>query len=311
MSKRLLEFDLLKLIAIFLVLWGHCTQYFLTSPDHCQEPVYRVIYTFHMPLFIMMSGFFAVSSLGKSFRPFLLSKTLQLILPWLSWGSLFYVFLVLLSATDSSYGSHLDHSLWFLKCLFACYLIFYVTFRFCRKIPVAVVVSLAIAFFFPDRYVQTLYPYFLVGALLNHLYDRFVAHVHLIGGVSLVLFAVLSVFNKTDVYWSRTLMSTLLALSGSLSCFAIVSALSGFIRQSALCQFLAKWGQYTLGVYILQSFLLEKLLAQYICLDQLSPVFANLVVNPALSVGLLIICVYISKAVLMNKYSALVFFGKR
>ena len=74
-KTRLLHLDLLKLFAIFLVLWGHSTQYFFTS-NFIEEPVFRVIYRVHMPLFIMISGYFAVNSIKKGFKDFLSGKVI-------------------------------------------------------------------------------------------------------------------------------------------------------------------------------------------------------------------------------------------
>lgn len=54
---RMQSMDLLKFLAIFLVLWGHAEQYLL-SCDYAERAVYRHIYSFHMPLFMMISGFF-------------------------------------------------------------------------------------------------------------------------------------------------------------------------------------------------------------------------------------------------------------
>ena len=309
--KRLLEFDVIKLLAIFLVLWGHCTQYFLTAENHVDEPVYRIIYTFHMPLFIMVSGFFASSSLKKQLKPFLINKVLQLLLPCLSWGSLFYLILLTISTPERSYGSFLDHNLWFLKCLFACYVIYYIVFRTCKKFYVAAVLSLGIALVIPDRYIQTLFPYFLMGILLQRYYDLFSKYLYPITLVSLALFIGLSCYNTTDVYWSRTPLSFTLGATGAFSFIGLIHILKSKIGDAPLFQRLANLGQYTLGVYILQSFILEKLMPRYINFDAYPPEVVNLAIHPLLSLILLIICILITQLVYKNRYTALVFFGKR
>lgn len=58
MRERLVYFDLLKLFAIYLVIIGHCVQYLLPTRPY-DEPLYVYIYSFHMPLFMMISGFFS------------------------------------------------------------------------------------------------------------------------------------------------------------------------------------------------------------------------------------------------------------
>ena len=57
-SERLVSFDLLKLFAIYLVVLGHCVQHLLPSHSY-DEPMYVYIYSFHMPLFMMISGYFS------------------------------------------------------------------------------------------------------------------------------------------------------------------------------------------------------------------------------------------------------------
>lgn len=70
-KKRELSFDILKCYTIFGVMWGHCIQYF-TSGSFAADPVFRVIYSFHMPLFMMISGYFSWQSmdlpLGRFFE---------------------------------------------------------------------------------------------------------------------------------------------------------------------------------------------------------------------------------------------------
>lgn len=73
-------FDALKFFAIFLVLWGHAIQH-LVSTEYYDEPIYRIIYSFHMPLFMTIVGYFSTNSNGNSIRSTLMKKFRQLLLP--------------------------------------------------------------------------------------------------------------------------------------------------------------------------------------------------------------------------------------
>ena len=55
--KRDLYWDSLKLILIFLVVYGHTIEHFLDS--NFNTSTYNFIYSFHMPLFIFISGMFS------------------------------------------------------------------------------------------------------------------------------------------------------------------------------------------------------------------------------------------------------------
>lgn len=77
---RLYSFDILKLFTIYTVVWGHCIQHLLhTGPT--ENPVSLIIYSFHMPLFMTISGYFSSSSLKYPFIPFIRKKFQQLIYP--------------------------------------------------------------------------------------------------------------------------------------------------------------------------------------------------------------------------------------
>lgn len=74
--------DLLKGFAILLVVLGHSVQYSVSNFDH--NWLFRIIYAFHMPLFMFLSGFVALSSFDGSIRS--LSKRFQsLIIPFFCW----------------------------------------------------------------------------------------------------------------------------------------------------------------------------------------------------------------------------------
>ncbi len=88
-QPRILVFDIIKLFAIFLVVWGHCIMHLQGYKyDSWANPLYRWIYSFHMPLFMMISGFFSARADG-SFIKFTAKKFRQLILPSLVFGVIF------------------------------------------------------------------------------------------------------------------------------------------------------------------------------------------------------------------------------
>ena len=84
-EKRKDALDLLKGLAIILVIWGHVIQHCLSS-NQVDEPVYRFIYTFHMPLFMVLCGFFSWSSMKMEFYGMLKKKALTLLYPSIIWG---------------------------------------------------------------------------------------------------------------------------------------------------------------------------------------------------------------------------------
>ena len=82
------EFNYLRAIGIFLVVFGHSFPYI----DEVSLPFYKyihsLIYSFHMPLFFMISGFFAYKILNiksyKEYKTFIASKFKKLMIPYLT-----------------------------------------------------------------------------------------------------------------------------------------------------------------------------------------------------------------------------------
>ncbi|MEM5595768.1 acyltransferase family protein [Niallia circulans] len=56
MKQRDYYFDNAKFILIFFVVFGHFIQSFINDNQNIYT-LYKVIYTFHMPAFILISGF--------------------------------------------------------------------------------------------------------------------------------------------------------------------------------------------------------------------------------------------------------------
>ena len=176
--QRIQSIDILKLFAMFLVIWGHCVQFMLTS-NHLDEPAFVYIYSFHMPLFLMVSGLFAHRAVtsARECGSWLLVKARQLLLPCIAWGLLMSfgnLLLPLINGThpDKSLLSTLWTNFWFLKSLFICFCLWYASLALLRKPWLAALVSLLISQCIVAQEVQWSYPSFVTGVLIGaHLDD--------------------------------------------------------------------------------------------------------------------------------------------
>lgn len=78
--EREYQYDNIKFFLIFLVVFGHLLEYI--SGSICNN-IYRIIYTFHMPVFIFITGYFAKFNKKKIifqlFIPYLLLQTIYII----------------------------------------------------------------------------------------------------------------------------------------------------------------------------------------------------------------------------------------
>lgn len=135
MQKKRIEWvDILKGIAIILMMMGHCTNH---KYGELSGSIHLWIYSFHMPLFFFLSG--VTFSIKKgNYIQFLLSKIKNIVIPMISFNIIQILFECLyynLLLHNKEYAMHaqLDKFvdiiwggyLWFLPCLFVAENIFY------------------------------------------------------------------------------------------------------------------------------------------------------------------------------------------
>lgn len=128
MKERIAYIDRLKGFAILLVVIGHIIQ-FLYCPDKFDSNlIFRFIYSFHMPLFFMLSGMVTSMRLGNvgELRQKIHSRFLQLIVPFVFWGGILSLFII--KQDFFNIFIEPDTSLWFLLVLFEIYVISIITF---------------------------------------------------------------------------------------------------------------------------------------------------------------------------------------
>ena len=115
--------DIAKAITIFLVMIGHGAETGI-SPEFK-----RILYTFHMPLFFMVSGVVTrrhrSSGYGKEhWKEFMKSNLLSLVLPYFLWALIYSAFnyniipCILYGSWQTLRTAETLSSLWFLTCLF-------------------------------------------------------------------------------------------------------------------------------------------------------------------------------------------------
>mgnify|MGYP003062873836 FL=1 len=164
------KWDFLRGLAIFLVLLGHSIQWF--DPNWKQNPLFEGIYSFHMPLFMFISGYFLRKNLDQvPFWEWQKQKARQLFLPSVV-NSI--VFSLLIYFTICQGWSHLKpiwyhEALWYLNTLFA-FVVVARIIAICRNSSVRVllwIVFYGCTFFlnfYPiGMYLKFMLPFFLLG----------------------------------------------------------------------------------------------------------------------------------------------------
>ena len=106
------------------------------------------------------------------------------------------------------------------------------------------------------------------------------------------------------------LFALIIGISGSLAFIGLFCSLIPQGKTNRIISICSNWGQYTLGIYILQRSILERIMAKYILLDDLDFFVFNFVIAPLISFLTLILCVYIIKIMSKSPTLAFYFFGK-
>lgn len=338
-NPRIIAFDILKFFAIFLVVWGHSIHQFLSS-DGSSNQVYRLIYSFHMSLFMMISGYFSFSSLKKRFYEFVVRKFLQLIYPCFVWGAISWIFLESISCFHygnpefSVIGLIFDYywlsDFWFLKSCFICYCLLYITSHIGMEKKYWVTLSLILSQMITPFFVSFMYPCFLVGYELRQ-DSSFKEKVVRLNFVILLVFVFLSFFWNQEV-WNKShgIPNTILHLPilveilfcrffrlmiGVIGALAVISFTLHYYnrkngRYPKMVQMCSEVGKYTLEIYILQTIILERFLGRFLCLDCVNLLFFDYFLSPLISFVLLILCYVIAKLIYKTKHLGKLLFWK-
>lgn len=325
-KQRLQSMDLLKFLAIFLVLWGHSEQYLL-SCDYSERAVYRHIYSFHMPLFMMISGFFYAMTIKSGIISNILHKARHLLLPVLGWSGIMFLAMSVLHRHFPPLESYLDfavYGLWFLKSVFACSIlgIFpFLIFRnhFALASVIASVVS-QVLFFIPVVNLPFMFPAFLVGGIVYMYHDFFTSNLRWIVPLCGLIWVVCNMFLDADAYQMMNagektysisyiferfcwkIYKYAMGLSGALFFMGLFEVIFSSPRSSRVMSICTEWGGMTLGIYILQSFILEDYLANRLNFDDLPSLIFDFVISPLISLGVMVTSVIIIRLIRFNAY---------
>ena len=280
---RNMVFDAIKALAIWLVVLGHCVQY-LSGWEFWDNALFRLIYSFHMPLFFMVSGFFFASSEDLPVWEFLKKKSIALLLPCFTWG-------IIYSCIYFQSWPHLILSvlfptnwpLWFLKGLFLVQIAAYVSLKLAARMGggknkmllFAILLSMTVYMLPYFAIPRVMMPIFWIGYIMRRYYEPFKRYHRVIGIVALLLFMGLYGFwdDITMCYYGKasvTIYHVLLGKHGYTVwtmlrvVYRIVLGAAGSI---AVIAWMHEWkyenkyvsliGSSTAGIYILQTLLLE------------------------------------------------------
>lgn len=310
-SERLEYIDWAKGGMILLVIVGHICQYYFSREK--DEPLFRFIYSFHMPLFFLLSGYVLGVTQKKlqsqPIRKWLWHKTQTLLIPFVFWGLFVYRFIDPIRFTPFNFDSlrllvekpDNNDGAWFLISLFCIQVVCYPVFRYNKVwawfVPLTFLIGgtlLGGSFFYCNTHH---YLSFLAGFLLfkyQHLFFR-----------ADVATAALLCFVVAECFHPHPLLCTLSAGIVLLYTCKAVSFRGGWLSRK-----LSAIGRNTMSIYLLHFLFVVPFCTQEIDVSsfRMTPVLALTLV---IAFVIALICVYIARITTYFPILNLMLFGKK
>lgn len=185
-GKREMLPDILRGFSIILVVLGHCIQEGSGEPyrvesSYFRDRLYQFIYSFHMPLFMLISGYLGWYSMKrcqnqKARLEVLRSRAATLLVPIFFWTALDYARILIINCVEKNpqpealvfvYFYNALNNLWFLWAVWWSFLVVYVMHNFLRDNIIIYVLGFMALFILPDGLGMGAYkymlPYYLTG----------------------------------------------------------------------------------------------------------------------------------------------------
>lgn len=325
MKKRDLSIDALKAFAIFLVVLGHYIQ--STIQNYDDNYLFKLIYSFHMPLFIFISGYLSYNINGLKSN-YLNRRFISLIIPYLSWMVVSSVFLSCTS--DISYISlmlkilyHPDYGLWFLWVLFWMHVTLYCSYFISKKHHLILFGCFIVSFLlitmvsdfgniFAIKSLASLLPYFILGYILNILKDK-------VGFVFKVWYLILPLFLVLVYFWKRNDSIEINVWFANSKIFIymykVIVALLGIIISFGLFKYIRKYhnailytGENSIAIYAMNLYGLLILKPLY---RDLSEGILFYLYAFSISVIVICICLVIDYILKKSSFMSFLFIGNR
>lgn len=277
--------DVVKFVAIFFVLWGHVIAQTTELMNPNTDYIYQFIYTFHMPLFMGLCGFFFSKSLcgfRNNISLFLhqrmVHRLISLIIPTASFG--FIKFLLWGGGSLHTYLT-ITHNIWFLLDLAINTIILTFLLYFCRnkfsydwKILLFGIPFSAIPIIGYGGLGVSMYLSFIVGFCLSeyfHIKYKKVANYFIpaliIYMLSFCLFNLLPYptgifsinFKRIPLQWllAFDFLRVVLAISGCFMILIFTYRFYNYFLDSRIVEIAKYWGTRTLDIYLLNTIFIE------------------------------------------------------
>lgn len=286
--------DTIKGIAIILVVIGHCIQFgsganVLESGSFFEDPLFKFIYSFHMPLFMLVSGYLFAYTTKRDTITIIKRKAKSILLPLIIWQTINLGINIILgqSYTYTIFFLSYFHSFWFLRALFFCFMVILLMNRLFNDNIISYIVLFFILHFIPNRVLPNIFVFTIVYFVMGYLFNKKSFPIYYIPKYSKSLFilftvlfiALLTNFKETYyVYISNTCIFNKLYsptymlyiiiyrhLTAIIGCITILLSIHYIYKTICIyiIDILSSLGQASLCIYVIDSIINEQLLPSF------------------------------------------------
>jgi fucose 4-O-acetylase-like acetyltransferase len=265
-KERDLGFDFLKGVLIFLMVYGHVIARYLNSHDI----VFAWIYTFHMPLFIFISGYFSYHTLIESPRYITHKIFHHLLLPAIIWSTFCLCIFYDRNAHPLVNMVNATRSYWFLFCLAYLYFIGGIIVKKRYKYAIAIILSVIGFLIYQVKGVKYIeyyqlirqFPVFFLGIFCCE-YKKLikVKHVVLTFFICLIIYmgGILLVLQNHPFWYIRShdnyLLRAVINITGTIVFYIIFYNLY-YVNKNYIGKTFVFLGRNTMGIYLMNSLLI-------------------------------------------------------
>lgn len=329
MKNRIGYIDNLKGFAIVLVVLGHLIQYITVPDNYLYDGLWRWIYSFHMQLFVMISGMTVGTELltFKDIPTVVSRRFLQLIVPFIVWTILFSLSLqdfsfIQRAIIDPGVGYWFLWDLFFISVAFSLAVVLHNQTRLNLLLSIGVfflllvLLSVFLRHRFDSGRIYRLYPFYVLGYYISKVNWKTRQLHFLAGGIILHCFLAMiwfpiqpsssiTPYRIINHFLSSLPFRFLVSLIGCISYYSLFRVIGGLLDNS----WLNRLGRLTLGIYTFHL-LIVRLSSRFFIFPHINNNLLQLLFLFALLVLLLSISYYVVSYISKNRVMGLLFLGR-
>lgn len=342
-NQRNTYLDVTKGITIFLVVMGHCLQFGggFQDTDFFNNDLFKFIYSFHMPLFMAVSGYLFCYTMNRhSVKGIIKSRFITLLIPILTFSTIDFIFRLVTQKVEMritylviQYIINIVCNLWFLWAVFYCSFVVLIVNKIFHDSIWVYIVGFIVSFFVPDvlnlSLYKFVYPFFVAGYFYNkynlsEIYDNaklkllmiiisFICYIFLLQQYNYDSYIYTSghcILKSGEIQIQQLgidMYRTLIGGIGSVFVLTIIDVIYSWLSDSWVIKWVSILGKNSLGIYAVSS-----LIFNYV------PFISKLKINNHIYLSTLVqsatitlVCLCISIMLRKNKVTNMLFLGAR